>query len=297
MAETKLKRQAFNPVLSHNLVKNYPSLEAADGAKPNWWLTSVCTLTEEDATGESLAGVAPNERVLKIAGSGTIGFGYQRYYIADEPLLDIGSVVTFGAWLYNLNATSARLVLTDDGGGSTSSLLVSTTGVWSYVEITHTIQAGSTYLQASIRQDSAVSGTIYAANPMLNLGSRAGHFRPRGLRPKFGEDSVVSGVDPAGASWTDADFTAVTSPLTALIDVRGVYINSTTAGRSIRIRPNGDASGGVYIVTNATVGGIYRGIATILCDDSQIIEYDTDADAGDTESVTIALGGTYWEWE
>lgn len=281
--------------LSHNLMKNYPSLEKADGTAPLWWTSANATLTEEDATGEGLSG-QPNERVLKFVTTSTNGYIQQEFVPADERLLRASSsIVSMGVWVYTSTAGTLSLRMVDSAPSTIATDTTTTTGGWVFLKILNqTLGANSLYYRI---QHSATSATVYVCNPILNVGSVLTPWRERGLVQRISTTNVVTGVDPAGGSWTSVDFTSATSPNTAMISLMVVYVNSTTVGKTIQVRPYGLSSYPVNAVTESVIGQFFRNAVTILCDDQQRIEYDSDAVAGDTEALYIAVSGIYYEWE
>ena len=283
--------------LSHNLIKNYPSLEGADGTAPLWWSSANATITEEDAAGEGLTS-PPNERVLKVVTSAPNGIIRQDFVPANERLLsDSNTTVSFGAKVWVVTAGTLTLRLLDSAAGTIVSTTTTTTGGWVYLYVTGTI--GANTLRAEILH-SASGATFYVANPQLNTGPAVAPFRPRGLIPRYGIDNIgVLDVDPGGspAGWVAVDITAYTSANTVMADLVVVYA-CNVANRTITLRTYG-VGGGYSWATNqlASTTIFYRQIGRILLDDQQRFEYSSSAAAGDTERLFIAIAGQYYEWE
>lgn len=283
-----------------NLVKNYPSIELATAAQPEWWeeQDANITLTEETAASQSVTG--KHTRVLKgvTGASGANKYFYQRFTHADEPLfVDSTTKVSASAWVYVSTAGTVTMSLYNNGGAaSLGSTTVSTTGQWIHIQLNNiTIGTTSTDLRFA---HSANSATFYVAMPQLNIGSTAGSWSERALvyRQKF-SNAVVNAVDPAGGSWTDVDFTSVTNGLTAKVQVSVNYSNTTTAGASVSLRPNGSSETGNSTLVVRNVSTSIAGLEEldVYTDDGQIIEYDSSPGAGDTEALSIHMQG-YWEW-
>jgi hypothetical protein len=284
-----------------NLVMNYPSLERADGAQPEWWEEEDAniTLTEEDTTGETIP--QKYERVLKAVNGGAGGgkYIYQRFVHADQPALDESvTPISMGVWVYSATAGTMTLEAYDVGGAaSLGTDTTTTTSTWTFLKI-EGVTIGTT--STDIRLKHSVNGaTVYWAMPTANVGGRVIDWKPRGLRyVDKGAAAVVNSVDPAGGGYTDVDLTASTSPIAVMAVLTSFYINSTSTGDLIRVRRNGSSvDDNTLNITASYVTGVGSiNTKEVLLDDQQIFEYDSTAVAGDTEALTINLTA-YYEWE
>jgi hypothetical protein len=286
-----------------NQVMNYPSLEKADGAQPEWWEVEDAniTLTEEDATGEGITQI--HERVLKAVngGAGADKYFYQRFVHADQPLWDESvSVMSFGCWVWAVDAGIITLEVFDNGGAVSLDTDVTDeeVGEWVWLEVSDTI-IGTT--STDIRfSHSANSATFYVALPVVNPGGSTMPWAPRDIIRREGfASSVVDAVDPGGGGWTDVDITANTTPLTVMAQIVGRYLNTTADGRAIYLRRKGSAEGNTEAATllrNVNTTRPSFANKTVLLDDGQTFQYDSSAIAGNAEELTLSVAG-YWEWE
>jgi hypothetical protein len=185
-----------------------------------------------------------------------------------------------------------------DNGGAASlrSTATTKTGEWVWLQLTSvTIGTTSTDLRFS---HSVNSATFYVAMPMINMGASVRPWKQRDLRYRYGTTFVVNNVDPGGAGITPVDITANTSPTTVMIEAICLYRNTTAVPRRIYITPGFDLASNSWdaIVRNVNTSEYIMGSRVILLDDGQVFNYESDAPAGDVESVYIILSGS-WEWE
>lgn len=281
--------------LSLNLIKNYPSMELADGVQPEFWSSSNCTLTEEDATGELFTSGQPNERILKGVTSAVNGSIYQELDLTAERILNPANTVSGGVLVRTASAGTLRLRLWDDSGGYLpyDEVTTTTTGAWTRLNLlSQVLSSSATKLRFEI-DHSANGATFYAANPQLNLGSIVGPFSPRVPVYKHidGGTVVVTAVDPGGATQTQS-FQSASSPNAVLLNIEVLYINPVTSGRIFKVGRSGH--GVTNWLTGHAAGGI-RTIGFVMCDDQQQLDYSTSAPAGEAETVYIILLG-YYEW-
>jgi hypothetical protein len=98
-----------------NEFRNFPSLEKADAAQPEWWEEEDgnATLTEEDTAGESITETW--ERCLKLVTTGD-KYAYQRFTYADEPRLKSGRTVSVRVAVWAVSGVTARVRLTSSAG-------------------------------------------------------------------------------------------------------------------------------------------------------------------------------------
>lgn len=287
-------------LLGVNLIKNYPSLEGADGSAPLWWTSALATITEEDATGESLNGTQPNERIIKCVTTGAGGVIYQNFTTTNERLLVASeTVVSFGAWVYIVTAGTLLVYLNDSVDGVIESKSITETGKWIFVSLENVTIGDNTLAIAFNHNQNAA--TFYVANPVLNVGSSVISWKPRGLvyRHYEGGGYIVTNFDPAGTAWTEHDLTSLTSNNAVMAELSGIYRNQTTAFSQLNTRQGSSSSG--HVVGNSIIrawvaGDYYFNTFVQLLDDRQVFDYGTNRPAGDTEGVWFSLRG-YWEWE
>lgn len=284
--------------LSHNLIKNYPSLEFANGVKPEWWeVVGAPTLTETSRTAQGLPLTTPNERVLKVVTNNVNQGLEQTFSPSVEALLMAGTTkISAGVWVYAANPIT--LQLRDSSPANLGSISSTLANQWQYLKLEN-ITIGSNTLQ--FRVYSPTSGqTFFIANPVLNVGPVVNFWKPRGLTPRYSSANMgVNAVDPGG---TAAGWIPVTAPIGAngvMVNLLGVYMNTTTLGKSIAVRRYGDTATSVGMVQNQTISAsvFTRGSAVVMLDDQQRYEYASYANAGDAETLYIACAGVYWEWE
>lgn len=278
-----------------NLVMNYPSLEGADGAQPEWWevQSGNITLTEEDATGETIP--QKHERVHKVVNgvSGGGEYAYQRFTYADQSWLD-GAVtaVSAGVWVYTTGGT-VTLTLFDGTDGSLGTASSTTTSAWEFIKIENITLGSGSYVDIRISNDTN-SQTWYYAMPTLHIGNQARPFTVRGLRYISKYVVNVLSENPADTNWADLDFTSNTSNTTAMLNITA-YIDGAAAYQGYA-RPNGssaaqDDSTGLVTRSGAAT---FVGPMAILCDDGQIIEESVSSSSATAWRISLA---GYWEWE
>jgi len=273
-----------------NLVKNFPSLELADGEQPLYFdVTGDPTLTEEDATGESIE--QKFERVLKFISSADGGDSdevYQKLTIADEPTLDESTtVVSVGVWVLLSTAGTVTLSLYDDGGavelGSDSTTVV---GTWTFLSVINTT-IGSTSISWKLKH-SENDATFYVTMPVLTPGAVVGPWQPRRIVFK---EYYSSDIGSAQANWTDLDCSSYVSPLAVMGRFR-VYAAKAATGTKTYMRRNGDATDTNALIVSYGYAG-NGGEWECLFDEEQIVEYKS---SGVETSYELYLTG-YWEWE
>lgn len=280
-----------------NEVMNFPSIEAADGAQPEWWEESAgtATLTEEDVAGESLTETW--ERCLKVVTTADV-YAYQRYTYADQPRLKSGGTVSCRVAVWAVSGATARVRLQSSVG----SLGVATTtaAAWTILTVEGKVLDGTT---VDLRLEVS-TGTAYFVPLAFGVGDAApSELGPRGLRyvHKPAHAVQTSGVaDPA--AWTDADLTSVTSPLAAIASVYLNCLKDNASGWDISARRNGTSTtentGETVVLALSNVSGLFRGISDfpMQLDDGQIMEYYIDRWIGaDTFEFELGVRG-WWEW-
>lgn len=284
-----------------NLIRNYPSIELADGSAPRWWLSNSGTLTEEDATGEGVD-PAPNERVLKFHPTASNNNRMNQHFtVADEPLLQTSSSlapISVGAWVYPATAGTVTLRIRENGVGVISETYSTGTGAWEWMEINNLDPGSGGDIQFWLLTDTT-GADFYVANPVLCIGRAVMPWKARGLRYKGVFTADVYTATPPPSSWTDLDLSSYCSPLTAKVHL----ITSGRAGGAVKywyMRPNGssasaDGSTNINKLKNETNTFSINGPFELLCDEDQIIEHDVSSATGWTDA-DVSLKG-YWEWE
>ena len=283
-----------------NFIRNYQSKELADGVAPEWWETNNCTLTEEDASGEALGFDPKYERILKGVTTGAGGYVQQTFDPDEEYLLYAGeSYVSTGVWVYTASSGTLKFSLRDSVSGEIDSVLISPPlGGMYYMEMMNR-QIGSDDLQWRI-EHSANGATFYFSKPMLNLGKNVFPWVERKSIYREIHGAVFDGVDPGGAAagWQDVDLSSVVGNNAVKADLVARYINTTNVGSLLSFRRKGATA--AYISTHT-----YQNLSTtlnpplsfeVMLDDDQNFQYQSNAAAGDAESLYLYVKGAYiWE--
>ena len=274
-----------------NLIKNYPSLENADGSQPEWWeVSGDPTLTEEDASGEGIP--QKNERVLKFevsADGGDSDYLYMPLVNADEPLLDESiSKLSVGVYVYTDDPGTVTLELYDNGGTTSLGTATTTvTGTWAWLEILNKT-IGTTSLDIRVKH-SANDATFYVAQPMANIGAVVNTWRPRGLvyKEKFSSNLISTS---GNTNYADLDLSSYTSNL-AVMALVSIFTSEVAAGSGLYLRRNGDTN--TPLVNYGYAGAASQ--AVCLMDDGQIVEW-AQYGAVNYDTCELRVLG-YWEWE
>jgi hypothetical protein len=282
--------------VTQNEIRNFPSIEFADGAQPEWWEESAgtATLTEEDVAGESIT--ESWDRCLKVVTTADV-YAYQQFTYADEQRLKAGKVVSARVAVWSVSGVTARVRIQDSGG----SLGVATTtaAAWTILTVENKTLTG-TNVQLRLEVN---NGTAYFVPLAFGIGTSApAELRGRGLRyiDKAAEALNTTGVADPNV-YTDLDLTSVTSNLAA---VASVYFNvlhgATATGWDIFARRKGASTDFlVAALPNFTATSLaFRVIndATIGMDDGQNIQYKIDRWTGSgTMDIAIGVRG-WWEW-
>ncbi len=276
-----------------NEAQNFPSLELADNAQPEWWEVSAnATLTEVDIAGE--AGITETyARAHKVVTTADAKYSYQRYTYANEKRVKAGRALSaiFAVWAVGGKAARIRL---QSSVGSLGVSADTTAAGWTILKV-EGVTLDGTYVEVRCEVD---TGTAYFVPLGIHIGAKAIPLRPRALQyhATVANVNLVNDADPGGA-YADCDVTASTSSLAVMADICVTYGNATAAQKYLSLRRNGSAitySGMVTGNPSTSINGRARG--TVQLDDGQIFEYGTNAAAGDTEHVWLDLAG-WWEWE
>jgi hypothetical protein len=281
---------------SGNLIKNFPSLEAADGAQPEFWETSgggVTSLHEEDATG--LAIEQKYERVLELITSagGSTNYAYERLTYADEWSLDASVTnISAGVWVYTGTAGTTTLNLVDSASSSLGSDTTTATSAWTFLSVKNVTLSG-TYVDFQIYHSAAA--TVFFTLPTLHPGATPRPWEPRRLRYVHKLANNVLSENPGDTGWADVDFSGNTTANTAALSLTFSMVAAST-GRTGHVRLNGssEAADNSTLVASGQTTRRTAAHAFILCDDGQIIEESVNN--SDVSSWIISMKG-YWEWE
>jgi hypothetical protein len=285
---------------NHNLIYNYPSIELADGAQPEWMYGANCTVTEEDATGEACDSTK-HERVIKgvtTAANGSVRFATSGAMMAYtvEPSLTVGVTVAFGAWVWVVTAGTVTLSVFDDVGGNIDTDTTTTTGSWVWLEATGTLTAASTKVLFQIKHNTNAA-TFFVAKPMANVGSSVSDFRPRKLVFREKRSASIVAINPSGTGWTTYDATGSTSLLAFAIDVGANLIgDGTLAYIMLRRTGSGAAQDGTTIVamgdTNAAWDHSNQNIQMM----NDLQKFDWSVNTSTITQIYVHQHG-FWEWE
>lgn len=289
-----------NAAWGGNLMRNFPALEAVDGATPDWWnVTNDEAITNEDAAGEGIP--QKHLRVYKVtmsADGGGADFIYQDFDEADEGLLDDNvTKVSAGVWVYLKSTDTSGTITLElydvDGAGSLGTDTTTAEDAWAFLSIEDKTYQDSMRWRVGHSEHNAV---FYICMPMLNVGSRVRPWQERGTRRTPIADTEVYSADPADANYNDLDLNAVGTKLTVMFELLvGVWHNDN-AGYDIYIRRNGSALNGLALWAAAhdlTEHGSSV-VLTVQCDAAQTIEHKV-SNAG-VDTLTIVMRAR-WDWE
>jgi hypothetical protein len=282
-----------------NEFMNFPSLESADDAQPEWWDESAgtATLTEVDVAGESIT--ESYGRALKVVTTADV-YAKQRFTYADQPRLKSGQTVSVKVAVWAVGGVTARVRLQTSVGSL--GVATSTAAAWTILTVEAVVLDG-TWLEARFE---VATGTAYFVPLGLTKGSTGVELTPRNLRFRL-KPTATELVDLSGAtqgSWQDGDATALTSNLAAmaLLNIRLVADNGGE-NFALYTRPKGSAQSTdiellvVQAVTsnNATPSNQIHQILNA----GQVFQYFLQVlgSAGAPEGTsTITIAG-WWEWE
>lgn len=289
----------LNPALywGNNLIRGYPDPTLADGTQPIWWnVTNDETLTEEDATGESIT--MSNERVLKLvisADGGGVDFAYQDFAAADEAtLVDNVTIVSAGIEVYQKSIHTAGTVTLElyDVSGATSLGTATTTTQDSKV----LLKVENVTYQDSMRfrlTHSANSAIVYATNPMVNIGPTLRPWIPRPFRYVSKMVSPVLSVNPSTTSYTDLDLSSFITPNTFAVFAGFRAIGAASWWPTFRYK--GSAIENNSQRPTAGVGSSHTayGYMDLMVNASGVVEWRVNSTS--LTHVSMHLRG-YWEW-
>lgn len=284
-----------------NEVMNFPSLEGADDALPEWWENgALAALTEVDIAGE--AGITETwERGLKVATSAAAAYSYQRYTYADQPRIKSGRSLSaiFAVWA--VAGDTARLRLITSGGTTVVSANTTAAG-WTILKAENLTLDG-TYVDIRMEVD---DGTAYFVPLGINVGAKAIPLRPRGLRHRNAgiNKAVLRSLSGStgDVGFADRDVSAATSNLAVYAQLRvNMAENGTTDAFTYCARCNGstDTGGATELASGLKLYSNTDKIEwTQWLDDQQIYEeyLQRTAGSGGLDYGDLILIGWY-EWE
>lgn len=278
-----------------NEVMNWPAMEDADGAQPEWWEVGAnCTLTDEDIAGE---GITENyERCLKVVTTADNAHAYQRFTYADQPRVKAGLPMSaaFAVWAVGGDAARVRL---QSSVGSIGVSVDTVAAGWTILTVENIILDG-TRVDVYLEVD---TGTAYFVPLGVTMGEVALSLGPRGLRHRNKDSSVtVKTLTGLGdeATWTDIDCTASTSNIAAMAQLE-VNMVEAVDDFTLAVRRNGAAGATGFEVAHVFSDAEAAANAfVIILDDGQVFEYYLDrlAGAANLDYGIISLCG-WWEWE
>jgi hypothetical protein len=281
-----------------NETQNFPSIEGADDAQPEWWEESAgtATLTEVDITGESITETW--DRGLKVVTTADV-YAYQRYTYADEQRLKSGRVVS-GRWaVWAVGGATARVRIQSSSG----SLGVQTTtaAAWTILTVDN-VTLNGTYVEQRLEVN---NGTAYFIPLGFGIGTTASNdLKPRGLRLRSRDSTVVKDASSLGdeATWTDVDCTTATSPLAVAAHLALQFFeNDASTVFVLYLRRKGSSEAAPTLERVTVDGGDAERAASevmMFFDDGQVFQYYLDRVAGTS---TLNSGfiriAHWWEWE
>lgn len=282
-----------------NEVRNFPSLENADDAQPEWWEESAgtATLTEVDLAGEGIT--ESWERALKLVTTADV-HALQTYTYADEKRLKSGKTVSCRVAVWSVGGVTARVRLQSTVG----SLGVATTtaAAWTILAVEGVVLDGTAVdLRLEVN-----NGTAYFVPLAFGIGSSApNELPPRGLVYRVSRTRpIVENLDGStGKAAAALDITTSTSPLAVLAQL-AIHMTEGSAGErySYLSRPNPFSPGGTIQQTRGIVDGdnaerVDNQFVEMLDDTQNLVtQLVRDAGTGSIAVCQLAADG-WWEWE
>jgi len=287
--------------LGNNLIRGYPDPALADGTQPIWWnITNDETLTEEDATGESISGL--NERVLKLVISpdgGGADYAYQDFNAADEPTLyDNVTIVSAGVWVYQRSTDTAGTITLElydvDGAASLGTATATAQDAWTFLKIENVTYQDSMRWRVGHSANNAI---VYIANPSLNIGPTVRPWKSRNVSIGFKPSVRILQVNPADTNWHDLDLSSYITPNTVYVELH-VYSYSSSAGNGVSFRPKGSTSTdeGLFVLLTSGTSSTYREGSTpsVMLGPNGVIQYK--ASSANVANITCTIR-YIWEWK
>ncbi len=271
----------------------------ASGASPCnlWWRDDAAgvAITLVNCTTEGIP-TTYGDWALKCIAAGATNGPAQPWTYSEESRVKGGRVMSALCAAYVPAGRTVTARLTDSAAATDVTAVSVTTGAWELLAVENKTLAG-TWAKFKVLPDAAC--TFYVIPLGANIGTRAYPLPPRPTRWVDNPvERIINGVDLGGAAFTDLDLTANTSPLAFAALLSCGYQNATTPGKIIEMRRNGDAAdnlGHLLVIAPATGANYYTASKIVYLDDGQVLEYRSNAAAGDTEAVLVNLAG-YQEW-
>lgn len=301
--ENQIGSVESNPAV--NEIRNFPSLEKADDAQPEWWeeADGNATLTEVDLSGESITEY--HERALKVVVASANSYAYQRFTYADEPRLKSSKAVSLAVAVWSVSSVSAR-VRVQSSGGSLGVSSDTTAAAWTILTVENVTLNGTT---VDVRMEVDI-GTAYFVPLGFIVGSVAPNvvLSPRPTRTVWLDTAAeVKVLDSLAdeATWTDVDVTANTSALACRAHCQAHLRDSGTAADaySLHVRRNSsseaqaDANMVAHLLLPATADAVALNSFSVILDDAQIFEYYFDRVAGSNSLDAGEISLRAWdEW-
>lgn len=284
-----------------NEIRNYPSIEGADDAQPEWWeeADANATLTEVDLAGEGIT--EKYERALKVVVASANSYAYQLFTYADEPRLKSGKTYSVAVDVWSVSSVSARVRL-QSSAGSLGASSDTTAAAWTRLEVEGVALNGTT-VQLRLEVD---VGTAYFVPLGLVEGSEAPttQLRPRSLRYRYATSrpTIENLNGSTGKAVADLDLTANTSPLAVRAHCH-VWGFDAASGEEWYYYTRQNGSSSTDKETNIRLGLTATsthnvGWFTEILDDSQIMETALirQTGSGTCSALEVVLEG--WdEWE
>jgi len=118
-----------------------------------------------------------------------------------------GRTVTFGAWVYSVDATDNVSLRIYDGSTTWSTSTLATANTWTWMEVTGTPASAATLFRLYVRFDGDTSDVAYISQPMLVFGSSigSGNYAPRAGEIIWFENPDWDFTDYSNATISTAD--------------------------------------------------------------------------------------------
>ena len=168
-------------------------------------------------------------------------------------------------------------------------------GSWELLTVENvTLDAADASIQYRLIVD---TGTAYFTMPMLNIGSKALPWTPRGEQFVPLTLTRVRSATTGDVAWSDLDVTANTDPLAVKVLVQG-YVKTDVAGDTLSIGHSDDlvADAAVVLVYSQVNNVFNTGQGEILLNDSQVCRIAVAEADADSDVLTLVDLHGYWRW-